>query len=284
MNKRFDNLRVAKGVYVPPIGKTYPEDNPTQSLLHPHFIYNTVFDETYPYIDDSFKYKFNNWFGYYCFLYPIVFLINHIKNGLRIHGREILKKYKKELSNGAITICNHCNRLDAPAVLEAIHAKHTTRIPMFAPNFNTKDHWYMWAVGGIPIPETGGMTAMKRFNAAFDEFHRRGSWFHIFPEAARWDYYKPLRPFQKGAFTMAYKYNMPILPCVITFRERKGIYKLFGKASEPLLSITIGEPILPDTTKNRKIEVDNLRQKAHLQMQKMAGIENNTWPAEPENE
>ncbi len=275
-NNRFDDLKVKEGVYVPEIGKKYPQDNPNQSLLHPTYISNIVFDEHYPYIDDSFRFRVNNWFGYYCFLYPIVFLANRIKNGLRIRGREVLRKYRKQLRGGAITIANHCNRLDAPAVLNAVFANRHTRIPMYAPNFNTKDHWYMWAVGGIPIPETG-MQAMKQFNAAFDEFHRRGYWIHIFPESARWDYYKPLRPFQKGAFTMAYKYDMPILPCVITFRPRTGIYRLFGSKDEPLLTVTISEPIFPDKNNNRKDEVDRLRSAAFEQMLQVAGIEHNTW-------
>ena len=218
------------------------------------------------------NFKLNNWFGYYFFLYPFVFTANRIKNGLRIRGRKNLRKWRKELNKtGAITISNHCNRMDAPAVLNAVFASHNTRIPMFAPNFNTKDHWYMWAVGGIPIPESG-MQAMKCFNAAFDEFDRRKWWFHIFPEAARWDAYKPLRPFQKGAFTMAYKYERPLLPCVITFRPRTGIFKWFGKPEEPLLTVTIGEPVFPDKTQPRKQEVDRLRDVCHLQMQQMAGM------------
>ena len=127
------------------------------------------------------------------------------------------------------------------------------------------------------------MSALKKFNEAFDEFHRRGYWFHIFPEACRWDMYKPLRPFQKGAFTMSYKYGKPLLPCVITYRERKGIFRLFGPKELPLLTVTIGEPILPDTTQPRKTEVERLRQVAHEQMTHMAGITHNPWPAAWEN-
>jgi 1-acyl-sn-glycerol-3-phosphate acyltransferase len=156
---------------------------------------------------------------------------------------------------------------------------------MFAPNFRTKDGFFMRLAGGVPIPDsTTNMSALKKFNEAFDEFHRRGWWFHIFPEACRWDMYKPLRPFQKGAFTMSYKYNKPILPLVITFRERKGLYRLFGPKTLPLLTITIGEPILPDTTQPRKIEVERLRSMAHQQMTQMAGITHNPWPAAWENQ
>ena len=78
---------------------------------------------------------------------------------------------------------------------------------------------------------------------------------------------------------MSYKYNKPLLPCVITYRERKGIFRLFGPKSLPLLTVTIGEPIFPDTTQPRKTEVERLREVAHSQMQHMAGITHNPWPA-----
>ena len=64
----------------------------------------------------------------------------------------------------------------------------------------------------------------------------------------------------------------------------EGIYKLFGKKDEPLLTISIGEPIFPDTTKPRKVEVDRLRDIAFERMLKMAGIEENVWPCKPEKD
>jgi 1-acyl-sn-glycerol-3-phosphate acyltransferase len=121
---------------------------------------------------------------------------------------------------------------------------------------------------------------MKAFNAAFDEFHKRGYWFHIFPEAKRWDWYKPLRPFQKGAFTMAYKYNMPILPCAVVYRERTGIYKWFGPKDEPLTSVVYGEPIFPDTTQPRAVETERLLNETHAAICRLAGIEHNSWPSQ----
>ena len=275
-------MTVEEGVYIPETGINYPEDNPYERLVAPVYDRHIVFDEHYPYLDDSLSFRIQNWMGYNLVLYPLVFTLNHIRFGLRIRGREILKKYKKEFKNGAITISNHMYRLDCPVVLEAVRANRHTRIPMYAANFNTKDNWFMRMVGGIPLPEN--MAALKKFNAAFDEFHRRGWWFHIFPEAARWDFYKPLRPFRKGAFTMAYKYGMPIIPCVITYRERTGIYKLFGKPSQPLLTVTIGEPVFPDKTNSRKDEVDRMRTEARQRMEKMAGITHNPWNIVPDEE
>jgi 1-acyl-sn-glycerol-3-phosphate acyltransferase len=151
---------------------------------------------------------------------------------------------------------------------------------MFAPNFRTKDGIFMQMVGGVPIPEAdSGLSAMKEFNAAFDAYNERGYWFHIFPEAKRWDWYKPLRPFQKGAFTMAYRYNKPILPCAVTFRERKGIWRLLGPKDEPLTQVVIGAPIYPDTTKPRAAETERLLNETHKTICRLAGIKHNTWPS-----
>ena len=152
--------------------------------------------------------------------------------------------------------------------------------PLFAPNFRTKDQFYLRIVGGIPIPAAeAGLSAMKAFNAAFDAYDKEGYWFHIFPEAKRWDWYKPLRPFQKGAFTMAYKYNKPIIPFAVTYRERTGIWRLFGPKDEPLTQVVIGAPIYPDTTKPRAVETERLLKETHATICRLAGIEHNTWPS-----
>lgn len=77
---------------------------------------------------------------------------------------------------------------------------------------------------------------------------------------------------------MAYKYGMPLLPCVITYRERTGIYRLFAKKEIPLLQVEIGEPIFPDKTQPRGQEVERLRTEARQRMERMAGITRNPWP------
>lgn len=285
MNKRYQDLATEKNVYIPDVGIDYPEDDPYARLYKPIYDRNVVVDANYPYLNNSLKYRFFNWSMWGLLLKFGLGLKLRIQMGLRFKGRENLKKYKDVLSGGAITIANHMYRLDCPCVLLAVKAKHTTRIPMFAPNFSTKDNFFLNVVGGVPIPpKEAGITAIKKFNEAFDEFHRRGYWFHIFPEAARWDFYKPLRPFQKGAFSMSYKYNMPLLPCVITYRERTGIYRLFGKKSLPLLQVEIGAPIIPDRTAPRGQEVERLREEAHHTMERMAGITHNSWPIKPEQD
>lgn len=291
MNKRYEELSVTEGTYVPPVTMSYPEDDPYVGLYKP--VYDREYlpvDATYPYYDPSWRNRLRVWYGY-SFVLRILGWILRIRYGLRwcIEGetkwrrsscgvRRWLKQF--DLSRGAITIANHCYRHDCASVLTTFHASPHTRIPMFAPNFRTKDQFYLRIVGGIPIPSAeAGLSAMKAFNAAFDAYDKEGYWFHIFPEAKRWDWYKPLRPFQKGAFTMAYKYNKPIIPFAVTYRERTGIWRLFGPKDEPLTQVVIGAPIYPDTTKPRAVETERLLKETHATICRLAGIEHNTWPS-----
>lgn len=284
-NSRYRDMQVADGTYLPDMGIDYPTDDPYVRLYKPVYDRNIKIDADYPYINDTWQQKLLNFTLWNLVLEFVLRLLNRLRSGMRYEGRENLKKYKKELAGGYISLGNHCLRHDCEAIFHAIRAKRTVKIPMYAPNFNTKDNIFLRAVGGIPIPPAEeGLSAMKKFNEAFDEFHRRGYSFHIFPEAAKWNFYAPIRPFQKGAFTMAYKYNMPLLPCVISYRPRTGIYRLFGPKNEPLITVHICEPILPDTTRPRKEEVERLRQEAHAAMVRAAGITHNPWTAAPDKE
>jgi 1-acyl-sn-glycerol-3-phosphate acyltransferase len=83
---------------------------------------------------------------------------------------------------------------------------------------------------------------------------------------------------------MAYKYNMPIIPFVVTYRHRTGIYRLLGPKNEPLVHVTIGEPIFPEKSQPRAAETERLRQVTHETMCRMAGIVQNTWPVKPDVE
>lgn len=81
-----------------------------------------------------------------------------------------------------------------------------------------------------------------------------------------------------GTFNMAYKYALPIIPTVISFRPRTGWRKLFSK-DEPLLTIHVGDPIIPNLNTPRKEETARMRDLAHKAMHEMAGIVSNPWPS-----
>ena len=260
--------------------RDYPVDNPYEHLVavkKPSKRRRQYrFDESYPYIDRSFSYLFQRNVIGPLFIWLVINVMNRLKYGLKIEGRKNLRPYRKQLKGGAVAICNHVYQFDAPAVKQALQPCRNIWIPMYAKHFNGGQYWFVRYVGGVPVPETMG--GLRKFDEAFDHYHHRGDWILVFPEEVRWDYYQPLRPFRKGAFTMAYKYACPVVPCVLTYRERKGIYKLFGKKDIPLMTVHVGEPIMPDLTHTRKDEVDRMRVVAHGRMERMAGIRQNPWP------
>lgn len=275
----FGEFKVKEGVYIPDTGIVYPTDDPYRRLVHVEVEDSSQgkyqFDENYPYLDKSLIYKLSDIAGFFI-KWVLVALHNRCHFGFQVEGRENLRKYKEQLRDGAMCVCNHVYLFDAFGVNAACQPFRQVRIPMYAKHFNGSGSWILRHAGGIPIPET--REGIHQFNEAFDEFARRKMWFIIFPEAVRWNYYVPIRPFRRGAFSMAYKYNRPVVPLVYSFRERKGLYRLFGKKSAPCMTLHIGEPIWYDKSAPRKEELDRVCREVHHAMENMAGIEVNPWP------
>lgn len=274
-NLRYREMQVKDGVFLPECDVEYPENNPNEHIVEVQYTGKQIaLDDTYPYLDDSFHYKLRNGLLYTAL--PVAFLINRLRYGFRMEGRSELRKYRKLFKNGAMTVCNHVFRWDMICVLSAMRHRRMW-FPIYGQHIMGKDAFFMRYIGGIPVPET--RSGMRPFNEAFDELHRRGEWLHVFPESCSWKNYVPIRPFHKGAFTMAYKYNIPVIPCAISYRERKGLFKLFDKADVPLITLHVGTPVIPDLSKPKKDEVDRMLKESHAQMVKMAGIVKNPWPA-----
>lgn len=277
-------FRCEPGTYVPFGLEKYP-DYPFKRLVEVEVEDSSKgrfrFDDSYPYLDNSFNYKWNRFLGFFVQWFAVA-LINRFKYGVKVADRKNYRKYRKHFKKGAIAICNHVFQFDAVAVFQAVRRFRKMWIPMYAKHFNGKDSWFIINCGGIPVPETPA--GMRKFDEAFDEYARRGDWFLIFPEAVRWDFYTPVRPFRKGAFTMAWKYDRPIVPCVISWRPRRGLYKLFGPADMPCATIHVGEAVFPDKSVRKQHDIIRMREEAHAIMEKMAGISENPWKAIPEDE
>ncbi len=271
----YRNFKVKEGVYVPEPPEEFSGDKPfTKMAPIRGDLKDIKFDGTYTYLDKSLKFKIWHLL-IYLIAWFVAFPLNRIRFGLKIEGREKIRKNKDILANGMMTVCNHVHRWDMICVLQAMRYRKVW-IPMYAQPFRGKDGFLMKNIGGIAIPEE--RSGQRAFNQAFDELHANKQWIHIFPESCSWKFYAPLRPFKIGAFNMAYRYSLPIIPLAISFRPRTGWRKLFNK-NEPLLTIHIGNPIVPDLSTPRKKEAERMRELAHKTMLKMAGIVSNPWPS-----
>lgn len=271
----YRNFKVKEEVYVPEPPEEFSGDKPfTRMAPIRGDLKDIKFDGTYTYLDKSLKFKIWHLLIYLTTWF-VAFPLNRIRYGLKIEGREKIHKNKDILANGMMTVCNHVHRWDMICVMQAMRYRKAW-IPMYAQPFRGKDGFLMKNIGGIAIPEE--QSGLRAFDQALDELHANKQWIHIFPESCSWKFYAPLRPFKIGAFNMAYRYSLPIMPLVISFRPRTGWRKLFSK-NEPLLTIHVGDPIVPDLNTPRKKEAERMRELAHKTMLKMAGIVSNPWPS-----
>ena len=252
--------------YKKDLGFKYPERS-DQHMIDVKHLRDTNFDVNYNYLPKGFWHKIQR-ICLWLVMNLVVFWVATIRHGLRIHGRKNLKKHKELLKDGAITIANHVFMWDYICVLKAIRP-HLQYHMAWKINFEVPNGPLIRFVGGIPIP-TENIRAMVKFSKAIDEVLESKKWLHVFPEGSMWFYYPDIRPLKPAVFKFAAKHNKPVIPLVFTFRERKGIWKIFSKM--PFVDLHVGEPILPDTSLSIKEATDKMHKEAYHIMQVMAGI------------
>ncbi|MBE7087967.1 MAG: 1-acyl-sn-glycerol-3-phosphate acyltransferase [Clostridiales bacterium] len=245
---------------------TYPERS-DEHMLELKRTRELTLDENYEYMPKGVWFKIKRALVA-TLLNLIVFPIMHLTHGLKIYGRENLKKHKKELKNGAITISNHVFMWDYLCVLKAIRP-HISYFPAWKPNFESGFQSFMRIVGGIPIPE-GDYKSIKAFKKGMDEVLESGNWLHVFPEGSLWYFYPDIRPLKLAAFNYAVKYDKPLIPISMSFRPRTGFRKIFGKG--PFVDLHIAEPLYADKSLPCREAAKDLRKRAYAIMQQMNGI------------
>lgn len=244
----------------------YPERSDEHMITVKH-LRDTHFDENFQYLEKGAWHKFKRgvlWLALNLVAFPVV----TIRYGLKIHGRDVFKKYKKEFKDGAITIANHVLMWDYICILKAIRP-HLQYHPGWKTNFEGPNGPLIRWVGGIPIP-TGNIKAMAKFQQAIGEVLKNNHWLHFFPEGSMWFYYPDIRPLKKAVFKYAVRYDKPIIPITFSYRPRKGFTKLFTK--NPCVDLNVGEPLFADKTLSPGDAIDDLHKRAYHVMQVMNGI------------
>lgn len=252
--------------YKEDLGYVYPERSDEHMITVKH-LRDTHFDEKYNYYDKTLWNKIKRgvlWIVLNLIAFPVV----TIRHGLKIYGRDKLKKYKKEFKNGAITICNHVLMWDYLCVLKAIRPRLQYHAG-WKINFEGPNVPLIRWVGGIPVP-TENIRAMAKFQKAIGQVLEDKKWLHFFPEGSMWFYYPDIRPLKKAIFKYSVKHNKPIIPMSISFRPRKGLWKLIGK--KPLADLHIGDPLFPDKTLPLNEAIEKMHKEAYHIMQVMNGI------------
>ncbi|HVT04224.1 MAG TPA: lysophospholipid acyltransferase family protein [Thermoanaerobaculia bacterium] len=156
--------------------------------------------------------------------------------GLRVEatGMEKLKSDQRY-----IFICNHTSYLDIPCLLTVVPQplrflakKSLFQVPVFG--------WGLKAAGFIPIDRKDRSSAVKSFDLAAERI-RKGNSILVFPEEGR-SASQEMRPFKRGAFLLALKSGLPIVPMVL-----EGTYEALPvgrfKIKHAKIHVTVSDPI-----------------------------------------
>ena len=215
-------------------------------------------DKNYEYIAKSKIFSIASNLVYYGIAYPILKLFMKIIYDLKIEGKENIK----DIEGGAVSVSNHVLFLDCAMIGLAYGTKkiyYTTQQESFKIPFVRK---LIKLLRAVPIPKS--IENRKYFLKAMDKLIKGKNIIHFYPEAALWPYCDRIRRFKNGAFDLAVRNNVPIIPIVFKFREPIGIRKILKKKKDVTLKIL--EPIECEEKGNIKQRVEGLKEKVFLEM------------------
>ena len=189
----------------------------------------------------------------------ILAVLDRVCFGLTIGGR---KNKKRIRGRGAVTICNHMHVMDCTMIELAMWSRRMYYVTLES-NFRIPlVRHLIRLLGGVPLP-----TKPKSLAAMMEEMGkalRKGSCVQIYPETVLHPYFDGLRRFEDGAFHMAVKNRVPILPLVVSQRPPKGIFNFYKR--RPCLHLEILPPVEPDESLPPREARRKLKQQCHEAM------------------
>lgn len=214
--------------------------------------------DSYRYISKNPLWILGEYFLYYIICPPILYFWSKFRCGLRIEGKEKLKKIK----GGYFLFCNHTQMvLDAfhPVLLSLPKRTYIITGPEAVSVKGIRKLVKM--LGSIPVAST--VKGLRNMDAAVRQRVESGKVITIYPEAHIWPYYTKVRPFMAGSFRFAVKSQKPCFSATTTYRERK---ILFYKCKRPGITIYLDGPFYPDAALSQKKAEQQLRDKVYFSM------------------
>ncbi len=177
-----------------------------------------------------------------------------------IVGLENLEK----VDTGAIITSNHFSPQDSTPItyaIKKINKYNKLNIVITETNLAMEGHlgFIMNNFNMIPLSINKEYTE-KKFMPAIQKLLKRKHLILIYPEQEMWFNYRKVRNLKPGAYHIAAKYKVPIIPCFIEMQEKDGQYEDNG-FNKLKYTLHIMPPIFPDEHKSLKENKDFMRQK-----------------------
>ena len=218
-------------------------------------------------VDENYKYIHQNvfWRMYSNFLRGLarVFVppFTKMKYGYKVRD---VKKIKKVRGRGAMIVANHAHVMDACLICTRMVGMRKTRFVMLAEILSIPlAGKLVVGLGGHPIADT--VAGARKSHRVLCDTLKKNKLLVIFPEASLHPYCTNLREFNEGAFRIAFSNKAPVVPFVITFKQKQTKKKVKSK-----MYITTLDPIEPNLElKPREGTADMLERTRNAMQQAM---------------
>lgn len=226
-----------------------PADDPPPKPLLPDDI---------EYLDRSLGYRLRR-FAAFAAAYPYFWNLERKKDVI-LHKAEGLEHLSGV--QGAVITCNHFHPMDS-FIMQRIFddSKHPKRLYRVIKegNYTNFPGFYGFMMRNCDtLPLSSNMNTMKKFLKAVEQVLSEGNCLLIYAEQSLWWNYRKPKPLQPGAFDIAVKNNVPIVPVFITMTDSDRV----GADGYPIQEYTphIGVPIYPENGLRRKETRDKLKE------------------------
>lgn len=186
------------------------------------------------------------------------------KNKLMIKEVKGIENLNK-ITTGAILTCNHFNPFDSFTVegifrtTEPGKSKKLFKV-IREGNYTNFPGFYGFLFRNCDtLPLSSNTKTMVEFMKAVDHILQRGDCVLIYPEQSMWWNYRKPKPLKNGAYRIAVRNNVPIIPIFITMEDSE----IIGEDGMPIQEyiVNIKEPIYQDDNLTKKENVVIMKSK-----------------------
>lgn len=179
----------------------------------------------------------------------------------QVIGIENLQKVK----TGAIITCNHFNPYDSFAIEKVFRESGQAKEKKLYKVIREGNYTNFPGLYGFffrncdTLPLSSSNRTMIEFLKAVDTILQRKDFILIYPEQSMWWNYRKPKPLKNGAFKMAARNNVPVIPVFITMQDSD----IIGEDGFPVQEyiINIEEPIYPSEKLTEKGNTNVMRDK-----------------------
>lgn len=178
-----------------------------------------------------------------------------------INGIENLQK----VETGAMITCNHFNPFDSFAIEEVFRLSGQSKTKKLYKVIREGNYTNFPGLYGFlfrncdTLPLSSNKRTMIEFMKAVDIILQRGDYILIYPEQSLWWNYRKPKPLKNGAYKLATRNNVPVIPVFITMEDSD----IIGEDGFPIQEyiINIEEPIYPNDELSEKENAEIMKEK-----------------------